>query len=730
MDLPSFLMLLPLVIFWDGFSDGGQIVVDNFESSIAVPENSPPGTKIHEFRATVFNDVLQRATVTSVPENNFFTFTLIMTLETQDADYYKAEIFLNNHAALDYEWTPMYILTITIEALNSDRHVEYLQLFVQDVQDEQCGVHFQTQGGATVYVRETAAPLSHIYTIVSAPSYAENFIYTITDAIPASAKQQFSIDQSGSIHVPLNGFGHHNEERNFELHITVTEKTETICKGTLKIVVTPVNHWIPIFTSVSKTVSIPENQGPEYYVTKVTATGNRVHYHLATFNPSFHIGEETGIIKTSYNLDLDQKPGLAVNLLVIVAFDESYLYSSLANVTVYLMDVNDNDPQCTPPILVAEIPETTPVETILFDLTCSDPDYSNTNLSYTIVANDNSRFKFKYHANSVRVNESLDYDSAKIASLDFQYTATVIVTDDGTPPRTTTILMLVTVTQVNEFPPVFHGTKTFSVLENSPVNTQVGVVNATDADWVYNDVRFSIVGHAPPTFYIHPYTGQINNLVPLDFERIDTYTLTIQAVDMTDDVVFDSSQQRTSYAQYTIKVENVNDVPPVCIPPYYKETIYSTRADNIPIVTLSCTDKDSELLTYRIVGGKTRTPVNKVVTVLDKYWKPEAWFVVVLTLASALAVAAFALLLWNCLSRTSCSKPAFLQNEISQRLLEDRSLPEAEAQKRNKTGDFTGEKKQMVSKSPLSQMFDGRATDPSTGRHYLFNSMTGARRWV
>ncbi|GCC21168.1 hypothetical protein chiPu_0019635 [Chiloscyllium punctatum] len=365
---------------------------------------------------------------------------------------------------------------------------------------------------------------------------------------------------------------------------------------------------------------------------------------------------------------------------------------------------------------------------------------------------------------SVRLNESLDYDSAELAGLGFRYTAEIIVADTGTPPRTTTVSMLVTVSQVNEFPPVFHGIRTFSVPENSPVNTLVGVVNATDADWVYNNLRFSIVDHAPPTFYIHPYTGQINTLVPLDFERIDTYTLTIQAVDMNRNEVSGSLQQRTSYAQYTINVQNVNDVPPVCSPPFYKETIYSTQANNLPIVTLFCTDKDSDLLNYRIVGGETclsvsqfykhkelpvplrgnindrfisqgsalfsrntfsynldgisdpttfelliqvtdnngadskveltttaivivhvvpwttttpttttpsttRTPVNKIVTLLDEYWKPDTWFVVVLTLASAMAALTLA-------------------------------------------------------------HFDGRAIDPATGRPYLFNTVTGARRWV
>eukprot|EP00061_Rhincodon_typus_P008800 g31736.t1 len=44
----------------------------------------------------------------------------------------------------------------------------------------------------------------------------------------------------------------------------------------------------------------------------------------------------------------------------------------------------------------------------------------------------------------------------------------------------------------------------------------------------------------------------------------------------------------------------------------------------------------------------TRNSENKIVTLLDKFWKPDAWFVVVLTLVSAMAAVALALLLRKC----------------------------------------------------------------------------------
>lgn len=41
-----------------------------------------------------------------------------------------------------------------------------------------------------------------------------------------------------------------------------------------------------------------------------------------------------------------------------------------------------------------------------------------------------------------------------------------------------------------------------------------------------------------------------------------------------------------------------------------------------------------------------------MVTVLEKYWKPESWFVVLLTVVAALAAVALATLLWSCLARS------------------------------------------------------------------------------
>lgn len=69
---------------------------------------------------------------------------------------------------------------------------------------------------------------------------------------------------------------------------------------------------------------------------------------------------------------------------------------------------------------------------------------------------------------------------------------------------------------------------TFSVLENSPVDTLVGKLTFTDADWPFNNLKYTIVGGrlgTPPKFYMEPYTGIAKMLITMNnkYEQL-TYT--------------------------------------------------------------------------------------------------------------------------------------------------------------------------------------------------------------
>ncbi|XP_063797523.1 cadherin-related family member 4 [Pseudophryne corroboree] len=389
----------------------------------------------------------------------------------------------------------------------------------------------------------------------------------------------------------------------------VTDSQGNTCNGTLNVNVLPIYDNPINFTQSSMVVSIAENGGPGQQVVVVKAQGNNVLYEMTTPSTSYYIESGTGAIRTTYNLDLDRLPSLASTVLLVRAYDQ-YQRSNSATVTVTInvTPVNNVAPQCSPAVVVAQVPQDQPIGYMFADFSCTDPD--STVFSYSITPNANSLYSFRMQGSQLQINNTLTYDSSAIASVNFQYAATVVVTDNGTPALTTNIPVFVTVTPVNNYNPACIGPFSYNINENSPFGTSVGQLNATDADYPFNNVQYSIIGGPTPTvFYIVPRTGEIKLLGPLDYETVTSYSLSIMVVDLNNDIHPDPANQRTTYCSITINVQDTNDNPPVCNPPFYNTLIYSTLLTTATVQQLSCSDPDvsTTALYFSIVGGNTNS---------------------------------------------------------------------------------------------------------------------------
>ncbi|CAM9896381.1 unnamed protein product [Rangifer tarandus platyrhynchus] len=185
--------------------------------------------------------------------------------------------------------------------------------------------------------------------------------------------------------------------------------------------------------------------------------------------------------------------------------------------------------------------------------------------------------------------------------MQFKYTLLVGASDEGSPVLSTAITVIIRVSRVNELSPI--GTTlafTFTVFYNSPVDTLVGKLIFTDGGWLFNNIKCTIGGGnlgSPPKFYIEPDTGMIKLLDALDRESETQYKINVRIRDLDNDAVPDTLRQRSSTAQVTVNILNMNDEP------LLETLIYSTT--NIPFTHLNCLDKDSPQgqLRYSIVGG-------------------------------------------------------------------------------------------------------------------------------
>ncbi|CAO2633595.1 Cadherin-related family member 4 [Lemmus lemmus] len=117
-------------------------------------------------------------------------------------------------------------------------------------------------------------------------------------------------------------------------------------------------------------------------------------------------------------------------------------------------------------------------------------------------------------------------------------------------------------------------------------------------------------------------------------------------------------------------------------------------------------------ITIEVEVSSTMTPL--IVTEIEAFWKPEPWFVVVLTATGAVFLLALGWLLSRILRGFAQSLQA--PNKPARALL---------------LNSIQGNEGSTSSRMEMSQQhFDGRAHDVRTGRDYLFSTRTGARRWL
>ena len=184
------------------------------------------------------------------------------------------------------------------------------------------------------------------------------------------------------------------------------------------------------------------------------------------------------------------------------------------------------------------------------------------------------------------------------------YTLTIIASDLGSPPKTSSAQLSITVLDVNDNSPQFNASSLQGgILENSPAGSLVMRVMATDADAGTNaQLVFNLTTKEyADVFTLNSFTGDITAQKSLDREKQDHYTLKISVSDQ-------GNPQLTSSADVTITVIDVDDNCPKFVPAEYNLTISENLPFNHSIVQVTATDadvKDNEKMMYAIRSGNT-----------------------------------------------------------------------------------------------------------------------------
>ncbi|XP_063148937.1 cadherin-related family member 4 [Candoia aspera] len=778
---PLLLFLLFTTWMIDPVTGAEAAEFSGLPKTVELEESMKPNSVVTNFSVHCTNSSYVPVTSlkTIIPKSSFFNFPNILST----GNY---EVSLSPSAALDARQVNLYALTFTAHCGGDPKDA---QLFVRVIEAKRavCIGGYTDIGQFPIQVSEDVQSTETIYRTVLKRRGTGNLTFTIENtSLP------FVITPEGVLQAPATGFSREQAGKIFSLTIVVKDGGVRSCEVSLSIQVNPVHRNKVNFMESSVACSILESAPPLAKVIQVRAYGENVSYQIISPGTTyFTIEPDTGIIRTTYYLDLEHNPSLAQTQLVVKAYCR-FNHNDHANITVNITVKRENlkGPLCSPAVFVTEIPETFSIGRTMLSLSCYDPESINGSLKYNI-DHQSLPYGFRMDGPNLQVNSSLDCDSKIMATESkFQYQATILVIDEGSPAQTTTVSVLVTVRRVNEFSPKCSQS-VFSVPENTDYGYSIGKVNGTDQDYPFNNIEYSIMAADAKGFYINSRTGQLHVLLPLDYETQNVYHLAVLLKDLENEAA--PGTQRTTTCNVTIHVQDVNDHPPECGEHFWLYSIYSTQATTINITEIKCTDKDKGTkLSYSIVDGNvngrfrmegnrlfpntfsykpdgiydplvfvllvkvtdsdslprfsttvtvvvyvipwtttvpttttTTTTVPKKPIVLHRtvaYWAPDSWFVVVLTLTGALFFSALGLLFWQL-----CWRKA--PGEISQPLLQNKSK---ELGKNYKvTEEASKEKgKESAELHNLQHQFDGRAQDPVSGQYYLFDSSSGARRWV
>lgn len=199
--------------------------------------------------------------------------------------------------------------------------------------------------------------------------------------------------------------------------------------------------------------------------------------------------------------------------------------TSFAQVTVHVLDTNDNTPKFNPAKKTVTTSENSPIGHIVTKVTATDPDTGlNGRIIYSIVSGSEGKFDIDRRSGEIRVSALLDRESSA------QYSLNISAIDGSYHPNEGYGHVIITIQDVNDNKPRFSkSTFNVEIPENTPVGSTIVNITATDSDAGTNALITYSMKHVG--FEINQYTGSLITKINLDRETTPTYSFTVTARD-------------------------------------------------------------------------------------------------------------------------------------------------------------------------------------------------------
>ncbi|KAK5608968.1 hypothetical protein CRENBAI_017660 [Crenichthys baileyi] len=284
--------------------------------------------------------------------------------------------------------------------------------------------------------------------------------------------------------------------------------------------------------------------------------------------------------------------------------------SGYSKVLVEVIDVNDNAPEISITSMVSPVQENAGIGTVVALVTVTDKDGGPNGLTSCKIQ-DSVPFKLKSNYKnyySLTVDGPLDRETVSVHNL------TITAADEGSPALTSTAVLNVHISDVNDNAPTFpEGNINVYVKENSKVGQIITKATAQDADVKENGtITYFLIDANPPKIplsnilNINTETGEISALQSFNYEELKTFQFKVQATDS-------GVPPLSSNVTVNVLILDENDNNPTILAPYSEhgsvnsETIpYSAEAGYF-VAKIRAVDADSgynALLSYHLSEPK------------------------------------------------------------------------------------------------------------------------------
>ena len=370
---------------------------------------------------------------------------------------------------------------------------------------------------------------------MDATTNAELF-YSISSGVNSI---HFAIDiTNGDIY--LNTILDRETQSSYNLEVTACDMGVPIMCNSVGVIIQilDTNDHEPIFNQPVYSFTVLEDSSADFKIGKVIASdlddgvNGDIQYSVVVANSLFRIDSDSGDIFVQGKLDRESTD--FYQLTIRVEDNGNPALSTFATVNITVLDVNDNSPVIDISQFSSQINEDATIGLLVFDVDATDLDEgTNSKITLSILGGDFGDFFIISDSGKVHVNASLSAE--RIIS----YELIIQASDSSDPPLTDIETLIITIIDVNEFPPVFEQNLYYvNLLEDSSPGSVIISVTAIDNDvqgTVNSKISYFIPLPYSTNFSIDIVTGLVTSKV--FFNREDSSSLELIVIASNSDTI-------------------------------------------------------------------------------------------------------------------------------------------------------------------------------------------------